>query len=364
MKSRRCIFHIGPHKTGSSSIQKTLFTSLQDNRFAYAKLGCANQGPKIHSIFASPGRTLPQHEAKAMTSQAVLEAVSRAKRQLNRALARSSAETVIFSGERVSVMQETELVALRDYLLIHFDVIDIVGYVRPPAAYLTSIFQEMIKKQFFSFSPLTLNCRYRSILEKFDRVFGRGHVFLFKFDPIGFPNGDIVQHFFLAMGIAPPELYHRVNESLSKPAVQIIYAYQKFGNRLAPGPDVPALQIGTALALSSLPGVKFRLAEEVLRPVLERNRDDIIWAEERIGASLAEEPAVEAGAVRNEAEMLDISPETIVALEELVASKTDLPSRGSDPAVHAARLVERLIEAIRTTHRSGNRHRSHRRRNK
>lgn len=50
---RHCIVHIGPHKTGSSSIQQTLFRELRTAEFEYAQLGPANQGRFLQFIVST-----------------------------------------------------------------------------------------------------------------------------------------------------------------------------------------------------------------------------------------------------------------------------------------------------------------------
>jgi hypothetical protein len=68
------------------------------------------------------------------------------------------------------------------------------------------------------------------LFEKFDDVLGRENVRLWKFDPPSFPNGCVVQDFCTRLGIAlPRERVIRVNASISREAVQLLYTYRKLG---------------------------------------------------------------------------------------------------------------------------------------
>ncbi len=55
--------------------------------------------------------------------------------------------------------------------------------------------------------------------------------------------------------------------------------------------------------------------------------------------------------------MLDIAPEAIARLEEIVSARCDLPGRIAEPAPYAARLVERLMDAAAAEQMNQKRHR-------
>src|SRR5438093_474947 len=105
---RRCIIHIGPHKTGSTSIQKTLYLELVDQGFGYAKLGRANQGTLIHSIFSKASRTLPFHRQRARTDDEIEDYNLSARAMLEESIARTEGRNLIISGEDISAMRPAE----------------------------------------------------------------------------------------------------------------------------------------------------------------------------------------------------------------------------------------------------------------
>ena len=105
---------------------------------------------------------------------------------------------------------------------------------------------------------------------------------------------------------------------------------------------------------------KFRFSPDIVRPVLETNRADIQWMEERLGQSLHEElGAYRPGDVRDEADLLQPDPEVVKKLLALLGDAALAGIKGETPEevavlVHALREVRIsqvgvLIEQIRKT---------------
>ena len=122
----------------------------------------------------------------------------------------------------------------------------------------------------------------------FDDVFGRANVHLWKFDPKSFVGKCVVQDFCSRLGIAfPKDRIVRVNESLSREAVALLFAYRKYGRALGStamnGPENQRL----VAQLRKIGGSKFRLSAEAVRPILDRNREDIEWMEKRLGPEVS-----------------------------------------------------------------------------
>jgi hypothetical protein len=340
---RHCIVHIGPHKTGTSSIQQTLFHELQSDVFEYAKLGSANQGNRLHlMISAEPEENLHAKRNGLTPMQAEHKSI-RYSRDFNRALARTTCPNIVFSGEAQSAFSLEEVHDLRRLLANHFDRMTIVGYVRPPRALMQSTFQQRAKVTCPPLAPRKLYRSYRNTFEKFDHVFGKDNCWFWRFHRGDFPNGDVVVHFFASLGIPLPDRLRHANESLSCEAVQILYAHHKLTEQVPPQRGLPLAKKWAAGLLSGIRGKKFRLSSALLDPAIAANRDDIAWAEERIGASLAEEEEADSVAIASEQDLLDIPSHAIAALEEIVSAHCSLPGRSDEPPVHAANLVKALI---------------------
>ncbi len=115
-----CIIHIGTHKTGSSSIQDTLFRELSDPAFEYAKLGRSNHSTFIqHAFFTNPENHINLRN-RDLTDSEVMKVFLRARRKIKRAIGEAAAPTVIFSGEGICLLNEAELERFRAFIAGQF----------------------------------------------------------------------------------------------------------------------------------------------------------------------------------------------------------------------------------------------------
>jgi hypothetical protein len=228
---------------------------------------------------------------------------------------------LLISGEAVVSLRPNALEALRDFLARHFDQITIVAYVRPPSQLIASSFQERVKGGTIKdFSTARLYQNYKRLLAKFDTVFGRDNVHLWKFDPKAFPEGCVVQDFCSRLAIPLPKAkIVRVNESASRETIGLLYAYHKFGE----ADDQPKMRGHEAMEFGAfIGGTKFRFSPDLIRALLNANLPDIEWMEERLGESLREELGTHNdGDVRDEADLLRFDKVAVGKLSKAVDRK-------------------------------------------
>src|SRR4029078_13590590 len=225
-RGRRCIIHIGMHKTGSSSIQRSL-RRMDDARFLYPRLGGRyNHSLPIYCLFASePER---HHLLRASRPEEITQYKASVAEDLARSIAALEGRTLLISGEDISTLPEADLPSLKSHFERYFDV-TIVGYVRPHAAFMASVFQQGVKNGREKFAPPRLYRNYRSLFGKFDQTFERDNVWLYKFDANDFPDRCVVQHFCTQIGFRfAKDKIVRVNDSISVDAVAALYSYVKY----------------------------------------------------------------------------------------------------------------------------------------
>ena len=140
-----CIVHIGMHKTGSSSIQHSL-RNFKDAQFVYAALGeDANHSLAIFTAFGTQPERHPLHRKADRGPIALRDYAERVRGVLERSISVAQGRTLIISGEDISVLGEDELQRMRDFLEARFDSVTVVGYIRPPAGFMASSFQQLVK---------------------------------------------------------------------------------------------------------------------------------------------------------------------------------------------------------------------------
>lgn len=344
---KRCIIHIGAHKTGSTSIQRSLH-GFGDGHFLYAGLDQPNHSLAMQSLFGANPALHHIHLARGRDAAGVAAYTDRARAALEKSIAAAGDRALLISGESISLMAAPSLLRLRDHFLSHCDELSIVGYVRPPGAFMSSSFQQRVKSG--SANEVRAGGQYREYRKTFgalDEVFGRENVQLWKFDPQGFPDHCVVRDFCARLGIALPSArIVRVNESMSRQAVSLLYIYRKmspeYGFRSMRAPE--AQKLGRLLAAAG--EGKFRFSPDVIRPVLEQHREDIAWMEARLGQSLHEELGEHReGDIREGADLLKPDPSAVSRLLAALGDAAPAGNRGDSPG-DVARLVHALREKV------------------
>jgi hypothetical protein len=338
----RLILHIGMPKTGTSSIQETLYTWGGLGEIRYADLGMANHGGVISSFFSENPYSWRGHRVAGRSQKEVDQFNKQVFFKLDTIC--SSQGTQLISGEGIWHMSEPALIKLRDYFAPYFGCIEVIGYVRPPASFITSAFQQLVKNHGLTQLNAEANYpNYQNKFEKFDRVFGRDNVTLRLFDPKQLVGGDAVVDFCQLLGESiSPEQVQRVNESLSLEATAVLFAYRREGPKYAPYRGKARDNNALVESLVSFGSRKLRFSESLIAPVLEKHRDDIAWMEQRLGQSIIDQGSKDTEAISSEAQLLEIAVEQFDALEAYVDKQL---SETKQTPKQVARWVEKLRTA-------------------
>jgi len=294
------------YKTGSSSIQKTLYTSRSNLRsICYPDFNRYNHSNIIKQAFGYTSSVSAEEKAVALES---FRDILRYNAEIN--------HDIIISDESLTASSFNKLKDLYSTLNNYSDEIIAVGYIRSPKAYIESYFQESLKT--LNVTTFDIKKRfpfYKNHFEKFDRIFGKANVQFWKFDPCGFKNGCVVTDFCSRMNIAinPADII-RINEGLSLGAASLLYAFSKYREQF----NYSEVRLGLLInLLSQLQGKKLRFSSKLISPLLEENHHQIEWMERRMGASLAEDITIyDEYAISTESALLTFEPATLNWLAE------------------------------------------------
>lgn len=321
---KRCVVHFGMHKTGTTSIQHSFWQQLDNPKWKYLDIILPNHSGALGTLLEENPR---HHQIRGVSQDKTAQKKNWFKNKLLEQLD-TNAENLLISAEVLcsSAIGVAQLEELRDLLASHVDQILAVGYVRSPKSYMESSFQEKSKRNNpgLDFTNQRLYPKYRRQLSKFDDVFGRDNVLLWKFDPATLTNGCVVQDFCARLGIDfPVNLIKRVNDGMSREALAFIYTYHKYG----PGFSTDSAMIrgkGNILLnerLATLKGNKIRFSWAAVTPGLDARRRDIQWIEKRLGESF-DEPHHDQGAViASESDLLRYQPQDLHWLAEQLGPK-------------------------------------------
>lgn len=335
---KRCILHIGMHKTGSSSIQDSLHGNLKNEQFHYAELDRPNHSGAVMYAFA-PLFQSPVDVARGWTVS--VERKQAARQMLERAFAECPSETLIISAEAMCAGQ-MDVRALQQFVQARSDEVKVVGYVRPPRASTESRFQQHVKVH-LPMEPARSWPGYRKQLARFDALFGRENVEFWRFDPATFPGGCVVADFCQRLGIAlDPAWVKRSNEGLSRPAIALLYCYRHSLQGVATAPWMMQGGFELVSRLRSLQGEKLRFSDAFFAPVLREIEEDVRWMEDRLGASLDEAPLGPGKGLDSPAQLLEIDGPARAWLMEQTGEH--LPERAAPEQV--ARLVDGLVRRL------------------
>ncbi len=232
---RRLILHIGPHKTGSSALQRHLAL----NRRALAARGVTFPRPvRPVGWLGSVHRDLCEPQTAAELQALVAAYAER--------IDASGAETAILSAEGLGAAQRDHTAALAR-LGDAFDV-RVITFVRRMDFFLESLYRQLIRNQnsldrreFRPFANWRLNNGQTdrvALLDRWEMAFGAGSVVAIPYEP-AVPGFDVIDRFAAAAGLQAAmqglPRWHRlpVNSSLSRSQAEFLRRVNNRGRRLS-----------------------------------------------------------------------------------------------------------------------------------
>lgn len=309
---KTCWIHIGMHKTGSTSVQSYLSAVTRPHGWRYVKVdGRSNMNQALFAAFDSKPERHPIFVKHGYSHERLSTMRVRIRERLAAFIRDCPEDKIIISAEMASLIDRDGVKELRDFLAPLCDEMKIVGYVRKPIGFKNSLFQEQVKHGKGTLKNLS-EPRYRMRFEKYDEIFGAGNVILRLFDPGSFTQKCIVADFCEVVGLpvpAPGEVV-RVNESLSREACGLLYAYRKFGPGYGVGEDVVTENTRLIEPMLQMSGAKFKFSQELAGQNTEREIEDLRWMEQRLGVSLKEKISMDGDEIASEEDLLRITGET------------------------------------------------------
>lgn len=319
----RCILHTGMPKTGTSSIQESLYFGLRDKKFRYIDFGHAqtNACRAMATMFTEDPGSFYYHRQRGVTSEAIDRDRVRCHRVLEREIARGRRckNTLVISAENIWEMQRRELESLRQVMDVLTCEVKVVAYVRPWVAWLQSEFQQRVKMGISHalLSPIARQVLdYQTRVELFEEVFGRENVEIRVFLPEGGPEGCSVQDFCKSQGIDfDAHRVRRSNDSMSLPALQFLYTYRKLGPGFGHGRLALLKDWVLRNLLEELHGPAVRFSAELFAPLYVELESQMGWLEERFGVAFAQacrsEGLADAEKIRSEEDLFRYSEDSL-----------------------------------------------------
>lgn len=340
----KCIVHFGMHKTGSTSIQASLYRNLDDSDFHYIDLDEANASVGIITAFKDNPEEFYVHKANRTPLERVNQIREVARIKLKSELKKAKNKVAILSGEEISSLSEDEFRLLAEFLSSAGREVNAVGYIRSPKSFIESVFQQKLTARELNFNIKSHYPNYRKLFEKFITVLGKEKIQFWPFNPKSFFSGCVVQDFCKRTGIhfQPHDVIYD-NTGLSLHATKLLYAYRKLGPGFGQGYDAVLENHMLVSKLRQAEGPKFRFHSTLIEPIIEKHRKDIEWMEAQLGASLTEDMRHDDElAIRSEEDMLHITPESTQWLASQLGLEYERQWREEISALEIAEWVHAL----------------------
>jgi hypothetical protein len=342
-------------KTGSSSIQDSLFLGLSDPRFRYIHLtGHSNAALFLEALFKEDPSQYWVYQQKGLGPdrvQLLKDSYDHKLRQTLRRATKAKA-TAILSAERCWNYKDIELETLRRYFDKENVRVRIVIYLRPIKSWVESAFQQNVK-HFQGFTELgTLGdefaqtkLNYAERLEMFAQIFGRENLIIRPFTSRSLKLGCAVQDFCSTLGIHMADRsIQRTNDAVCADAVRMLYCFHRF----SPSAKAPSLRRTDLLVmrLSELEGERFRLHSDLLAPLrdhIERQNSTIL---QEYGVDLREDLHAHDGVdcIRQESDLLRFSRSSLDWLNRLSSGLPIVETEGIATAHAVAQKIAILVK--------------------
>jgi hypothetical protein len=288
--------HIGLHKTGTTSIQATLFRNrdrLKGRGVNYFGLN-ENHSETLYPLFLTEPHLYRQNRLAGIdTPQKAARKNAATEKALRRELGNASGQRFIISGEDLSLLSREGVARLRALFSPYGD-LRIVVYVRDPYDVITSAFQARLRlgetyDQIIAAPP---NPGY-GFIRPFIEEFGRDQVDIRIFDPARFAGGNLISDFLAAAG-APAELPReieivRANEAVSNEAAFLIHEINKQHRQRDRSSPNPARAPNLADILETVPGAPFVCPPEAMAAAAPLFADDLRWLRGVLGEDIFSE---------------------------------------------------------------------------
>ncbi len=315
---KQLIFHIGLPKTGTTSIQSTLFWNPPQKPFRFVTLDSTFGNQLVLAAFSSRFAQKESYFSGVMSERQKRTMKEFSLRYLRKCFQDCASQgiTPIVSAETASGLLIEGLTKFREFAEQFGFKVRVVGYIRPLIDLAESAYQQFVKIGHTNHLQRILHSASNAVavIPQLDTAFGRENVEFYLFDRNRFPNRCVVQHFLKIIGLDTQNLtIVRENESTNLNALRFLYAwnigkednkfsfYNRFRRRLL------------MQAMTNLQGPSLRFGEAIAEQIEKLSIAHAPAFLERLGEPIPMTSSTRQGenVLNIESDMLDFSPESL-----------------------------------------------------
>lgn len=349
-----CILHVGMPKTGSSSIQDSLYLGLSDPKFQYINLsGHSNAAHFLEALFRDEPSQFWVYQRKGFSAEKVQRMRDSYDQKLRATLRRIRAlrATAILSAETCWQFSPSQLNSLKAFLAEESIGIQIIVYLRPIKSWIESAFQENVKYKIGFVELKTIGeeilasrTNYLQKLNVFETIFGRDKIIVKPFSREALVGGCAVRDFCTTFAIPlNPEAIQRSNDSICADAVRMLYCYNRYARDAAP-PSLADNHL-ILLHLAKLKGEPFRLHSSLIAPLYNHIAEQNQGILERYGVDIHEnlQAADDGPCIRETSDLMRFSRYSLDWLADVSGGSVMSICEGEDTARAVAKQVAGIL---------------------
>jgi len=321
-KFKKVILHIGPDKTGSTSIQKTLDAGrellLQQGVF----IGPNGKQAILGSCMSPEPREFEYNRlhSQGMNDQAIQKRDSHYITSLRKQLSETQADILVLSAEGFAYLPELAFARFKEFLSEYCEEIEIVLYIREPLSFAKSAMSQRVKTGERAWEGISVPILpYRSIIENLLAVFDKKQLNLRLFARESLPKGNVVLDFLSLLDLPKgvqgklEQLTPSENSSLTQEGllvgdrmIELLDGFLSFG---------PEFSKKTGIGKVFLPriqGQKIRLTGSQTKVILSSSKSHTDYLEQEFGLHLQSEQNQIEGQAPLTGDMIDFSARTLL----------------------------------------------------
>lgn len=257
---KKVYIHMGPVKTGSTSLQRTFFENREVlEKFGITYLSCRDCDVSLTSAFHRDPLKYGQNKNRRMSAKQIEVRDQNRLSEIVKGIKSSNADTIVLSSEHFPYLSTNELEDFRNYFE-PFGTVVAVYFVREFQDWVSSETQELAKIG-HAVGPIDAETRFRQIYisapKNIVSVFGRENAHFINFSEAA--RTGLLNSFLKTIGkpkIADMGVKEfRVRESISEAAVRALFIYNHVVATVVPFRDM-----NFVAHISELPGEKYKIA--------------------------------------------------------------------------------------------------------
>jgi len=327
-KRNTCYIHVGMHKTGTSSIQESLYAQRNNINILYPELDGPNHSVPMFSLFYKKPEEYYVHKLKKWEQKQVVEYNNQTRISLEKQIIKSNHNNILISGEDLIYLELDCLLKVKNFFERFYNDIKIIIYLRPLMSYLNSAFQENLKNiGEANFNLEIVIPKYKNFIEKFINIFGKSNVNISLFSKSNFKNEDVVHDFIDKLNIDCQIDGARIeNRSFTLEAIAFLYVFFKFYPETIFGENNMIQNQKLNNFLYQIGTKKFAFCENIIQPIFDKYGDDLLWCHYNLGIELNDyEPNNDKSlCISSEEDLFEIAKHNVNILQPLLPNKLNI----------------------------------------